>query len=176
MKLIEHPEKFTAGIRVLSLVSRNKDGVDAPNVSVVSYSTEEFYEHLSKLQTKAVEGQRIYASIEERDPNKAIREFKRRQLDADYDQDTLQFYTKLKSQWESCLMKPSSSKEKYWLIDCDSDFEYDTAHDILEEHYDRDFLYEYNTKNGKHIIIKPFNMSSGFNLGVDKNAVMLWAY
>lgn len=176
MKILKHPDKFTTGVRFLSLVSRNKDDVSAPNISRVSYSTEDFYDQLEYLKSMAVEGQRIYASLEERDPSKAIREFKKRQIDADYNPDPLDFYKKLKSCWQSCLMKPSNAKDKYWLLDCDSEYSYVTAKAILKDsNYDRS-IYEYNTKNGKHIIVRPFHIRGSFGKVLGKDPLMLWGY
>ena len=177
MFIIDHPESFTEGVRVLSLVSRNKDKADAPNLSKVSYSSKEFFTILEEFKKKAVVGQRIYASLEQRDTDKAIREFKRRQLDADYDQDPLTFYKRLRNTWESCLMKPNTAKDKLWLIDCDSKKELRLAMDMLYECYDRGMRpYYYNTKTGVHIIVQPFNAKHEGKELIMKNPVMLWGF
>lgn len=182
LNVIQHPESFKEGARVLHLLSRNKDvGTKARTVLKVSHSVEQFDRRFDQLMSYAEPGQRIYCSAEPRDVSKAIRSFKIAQLDADYDQETERFYRSLESRWATALMKPANAVKdsKLWLIDCDTPKEYDMAKHELAVNYDRGAPYEYKSKSGNHIMVQPFNMTrcfSTFQKMVHKNALMLWAY
>jgi len=125
-------------------------------------------------------GERIYASAGERAMRAAMREFKRRQLDADYDQDPELFYRAMESRWVASLMQPTCQQSKVWLFDCDIDD--DKAHVSLElaTHYDRPIApYVYPSKSGWHIVVSAFNrtlISDRARGLLHDNAIMLWAY
>ena len=86
------PETFKSGWRGLLLIRRNKDGeiVNAQRKAVkrISRNPEEWEEAVNYLNNlrnlEEYASHRIYSSVNERDPSKAIHEFKRRQLEADY--------------------------------------------------------------------------------------------
>jgi hypothetical protein len=87
MKLIEHPDRFKEGIRILHLLGRAKDShMNKTHALRISNNKEEFDSNLSKLLSVGVSDLRIYASTSQRDLSKAIRLFKERQLAADFDQ------------------------------------------------------------------------------------------
>lgn len=182
LNLIPHPQSFKSGARVLHLVSRNKDtDVRERSGLAITHSVEQFDGKLEQFMSLARPGQRIYASAEPRDVAKAIRAFKMAQLDADYDADPTAFYRNIEARWASALMQPSHAVkgEKLWLIDCDTDAETTQARAALDEFYDQDFIYDYASKTGTHILIKPFNLTKclqTFQNLIHKNALMLWAY
>lgn len=128
--MYNHPDRFKEGVRVGLVVTRHKDGSDKTiRKPIISSSLEDF----NKVLEREIEENehlhdtfRIYFSLSPRDANKAIREFKRKQLDADYDNDPLNFYMNLKNRWASSLMQDHCvlRDEKFWMFDCDSEEEY----------------------------------------------------
>tara|TARA_Y100001963_G_C6602208_1_gene363059 strand:- start:26 stop:568 length:543 start_codon:yes stop_codon:yes gene_type:complete len=150
---------FRSGTRVLLLSGRAKDGVPNRNIPKVSYGLDEWGTVLDSLINRMIPGERIYCSLAPRDIYKAIRLFKEQQLAADYLQDPLDFYKKLNAKWVSCLMK--SPNEKVWMFDLDSEDEYThlMKYRSSSEGYKFDILSMYKTKNGYHVIVKPFNKS-----------------
>ena len=182
LKIIEHPDSFKAGTRVLNLLSRNKDQANKRRTIIrTTHTSEQFDRQLKELIFIADEGQRLYASAEPRDVAKSIRSFKLAQLDADYDPDPTKFYQSLESRWASALMRPTNGEKanRLWLLDCDSADDYTHAARELDAHYDHEFRYEYETKSGRHILVKPFNSTlsdTAFQNLIHKNPLMLWAY
>jgi hypothetical protein len=163
-------EQFSDGIRMLMLCQRNKEGrdtnkTDRASTRKISKNKEEFYEILSefkKLKEESSEPLRIYSCVNRRDLDKAIREFKREQLDADYyDKDSRnQFYFDIRNRWISCLMQPNCRTETFFLIDIDNVQGETTDISLVERHLERlkvEVVAKYLTKNGVHIITKPFN-------------------
>lgn len=181
MKLICHPEKFRTGTRVIMLKGRYKDGLTRQRqIFRVSHSVREFDAAIDELRAIAREGERIYASAGARCMVRAIREFKRRQLDADYDANPRLFYERLWDRWVSCLMAPTSQEEMFWLFDCDSREEADMVMRELGELYHREMQpYCYPTKSGKHILVQPFNRTKlrpEVAPLIHENPIILWGY
>jgi len=158
---------FMDGYRFIMLVHRNKEGgksnrLQKNGIKRITKNREEFIEVLEKLQKLKAESNvpmRIYSCVNARDIEKTIREFKRRQLDADYyDVDSKHgFYLDIKNQWISSLMKPSSRAETKFLIDIDDIIFHST---MVENHLKEigvKTILQYPTKNGTHIITEPFN-------------------
>ncbi|MFM7012611.1 MAG: hypothetical protein ACKO0Z_25310 [Betaproteobacteria bacterium] len=180
--IYKHPEEFKSGIRVLKLVSRNKDNaVKARNRVLVSTSPTEFDNCLAELTSQMQPGQRVYASTDERNPHKALRIFKQRQLDNDYQLDVYSFYHNAKSVWASCLEDPSASFTKRFLFDLDTLDEQTAFWDIIgSDSIDIDIAYKYQTKSGGyHVITNPFNHTLLPAILTDTrktNASILWAY
>lgn len=190
--IIDHPARFKNGVRLIQMVTRNKDGAEKKKVKVrVSYSADEFDDNFQVLLDTLPENGRIYASASERDMGKAIRDFDRRRLDARYDEDEGLFFENLQNRWVSCLGAPEASDRlmKYWLFDCDNDAEERAVNDLLERRYQlnthpnspRCDPYRYETKSGLHIVTDPFNHGNAIIdheaiRCLDKNGLMLWAY
>ena len=177
MHIIEHPDRFKEGIRILHLVGRRKDtNQNKVHALEISRSTAEFDKKLDLLWTRAGIGNlRIYASTSQRDILKAMRLFQIRQLAAQFDQHPEHFYSNLEARWISCLANPKSElkKDKLWLFDCDTDDEYNWNMGSLGDME----KYTYETKSGRHILVKPFNTSKySEGLEIHKNSLMLWAY
>ena len=176
---------YTDGYRMLMLMYRKKDGADKSTVvhsRYISRNAEEFEKILQSLIEDAVcecsnsREMRVYSSVNERDPKKAIREFKRRQLEHDYgnQDDMLGFYGDLKNQWISCLMKPSNRKNTTFIIDIDEE---DNEKEIEEGlvKITRNFK-KYSTKNGSHILTPPFNPEQLPGAKINKDGLLLLYY
>ncbi len=159
---------FTDGVRVLFLIWRKKERAKVDrNLKIrklISSDEEEFekcLEQLLDLKEKYAElPLRIYSTVNKRNMDKAIRKFKELQLENDY-QDKAQFYgfyKDIKNRWISSLMRPSSRLETQFIIDIDNedkDYLKKIESEILEHH--TELIKKYKTKNGYHLIVKPFN-------------------
>lgn len=180
MHLIEHPEQFKTGARVLMLKGRHKDGVEKERTIVrVSHGVDQFDGALGTLVSALRPGERIYASAGERSMPAAIREFKRRQLDADYDDDPQRFYRALNERWVASLMQPASQLEKLWLFDCDTPEDLARVEAELAASYEREPPYKYATKSGAHIVLQPFDkskLSDASRALIHTNPILLWAW
>lgn len=172
------PEMFTCGVRGLMLIRRNKDGEEGntqrKSIKRISRSTKEwqaFVRQLHELQQTSHQGYRIYSSINERNISKAIHEFKRRQLEIDFGnvEEYDNFYVDIENRFFSCLMNPGARSTSYFLIDCDTDYDFQKAHERVPPEL---FLYTYPTKNGNHIITRPFNPNEYGILEVKKDDLM----
>lgn len=184
MNLIDHPLSFYQGTRVMFLRGRNKDGVEHKRkVTRVSHSEQQFALNLEELWSMARDGERIYASAAPRNLPKAVRTLKERMLANDYaGNDQLEFYRKLESRWVSALMNPGCELDKVWMFDLDEEDDYWEAIivDIAQncgEGYTKH--YSYRTKNGFHVITKPFNpkgLRPDTMNCLNRNPMMLWGY
>lgn len=183
MQLIQHPSEFKQGVRIVMLVLRNKDGglakPDHGAKKIITMNEVEWDKAVAELKERAELndiGERIYASVDARNVGKAIHEFKRRQLDADmYDESgKTKFYLDIKNRFISCLASPPSRASKLFLIDCDSDEELRHArgYEIVRDNW----IHFYPTKNGYHVITKPFNPNLISRLEIKQNAMMLVGY
>lgn len=160
-------EQFSDGIRMLMLCQRNKEGretnkTDRASVRKISTNKEEFlkiFAEFQEIKNKSDQPLRIYSSVNRRDINKAIMNFKREQLEADfYDEvNRNNFYYDIKNRWISCLMQQNARAETLFLIDIDGawdDISFVKEH-LLEIKVE--VVCMYKTKNGLHVITKPFN-------------------
>ena len=176
---------FTDGVRMIMLTQRSKEGGKVTNPDKVSrrkisMNRQEFQEILEefiKIKEKSSLPLRIYSSINARDFEKGIREFKRQQLEADYydEENKHRFYSDIKNRFLSSLMKPNSRKETRFLIDIDEIDDENWIRRILTFIGAKNLL-EYKTKNGKHIITEPFNPSLALGIEVKKDALLLLDY
>ena len=178
---IEHPDRFKTGTRVLLLKGRHKDGIEKERAIVrVTHSVEHFNKSLFEMIQMVAVGERIYSSAGERSMPKAIREFKHRQLDADYDDDPEMFYRAINERWVASLMQVTSQADKLWLFDCDTESDEQDAMRELLQHYDRpEAPYRYRTKSGMHIVVQPFDrtkLSESVRKLIQDNALLLWWY
>lgn len=185
MKIINHPNEFKTGYRILMRTSRTKDGLkssgDRKSKKVITNGPEEYAQCFEKLCSELIDSERVYGSVDARDFNKAIREFKRRLLESDYGSVATRdgFYRDSKNQVVSCLQGPAARATHLFLWDCDSIEDYDNCLRALSltgcviKHF-------YSTKNGGHIITEPFEypklMDPLMIPWLHKNAMMLLAY
>lgn len=157
-------QSFTNGVRVLFLIHRNKEGGETNNtkvLKVISQDEEQYLDRIYELlveKSRRPEPLRIYASVNHRNLQKAERHFKQSMLDNDYADDETheQFYLHIWARWISSLMKPQNRGNTYFLIDCDSQEEYDEAMNEIStaQCANRRQLYvtDFPTKSGRHII------------------------
>jgi hypothetical protein len=173
------PEIFTDGCRGIFLLRRNKDGEEGnaqrKAIKRISRNTKEwraFIRELYELQQTSHQGYRIYSSVNERDISKAIHEFKRRQLECDYGNmyEFHTFYCDINNRFFSCLMNPNARAQNHFLIDCDTQEEYDHAE--LQLRNSGLVIMQYPTKNGWHIITRPFNPNDFGNMQIKKDEPM----
>jgi hypothetical protein len=181
MQHIDHPDSYKDGCRFLLLNSRVKDNaVPRKSLTRISHNRCEFDAALEELRYLASDKQRVYGSLCRRDINKASRIFKQRQLDADYDLNTNEFYMNIEARWNSCVQSKKSQMNKLWLIDCDTTDERQLVTEELHKHYTRAYEpYWYKTKNGHHCIIEPFNrmmMSEDGRRLIKENSLLLWSF
>jgi hypothetical protein len=178
---IEHPEKFKYGTRILILMLRGKDGgkqqPDHTAKKRISTGPKDFDKYFAELSAIRKPTERIYCSLEQRSISKAIRLFKQRQLDNDYNPQEIkeEFYLDIFNRWVGCLANPKCNAETLFLVDIDNDEDDEAA--IYWEIHDKGLviLHEYATKNGRHIVLAPFNPST-VNFKCDKNSLMLLEY
>lgn len=177
---------FLDGVRVLFLIRRKKDGGEKADndffAKTIVTNKDEFLRELKKLMLIMEPTMRIYASVNKRDIEKGIREFKRQQLDSDYYdiESKHSFYFRVKDRFISSLMKPSSAAESLFLFDCDNLTDKTIGNSIEEIEKLTEVVWHYRTKNGFHIITKPFNPALAeqlsFEHSIKKDSLMLLAY
>jgi len=167
-EILEQFNGFTDGVRMLMLTQRNKEGgksnrPDRASKRKISTNAKEFKEILASFletqQSFPKEQLRIYSSVNKRNFEKGIREFKRQQLEADYydDESRQRFYFDIKNRFLSSIMKPASRAETFFLLDCDNLTKKTVGKAIDRLDEITDVVLHYKTKNGYHIITKPFN-------------------
>lgn len=177
--------EFTKGVRVIQLILRKADGGGANNDKVKKYistNPDEFYQCLLQcLKYNALSDKnfRIYSSVNERDMDKAIRQFKQCQLDSDYDSPEIRdrFYTDVRNRWISAMMKPSSKKTSYFLLDIDTTDAGEARGKVAE--LGLNVYANYATKNGWHMVVDPFNpqlMDGVEETTVQKDSLLLLHY
>lgn len=184
---ITHPEQFKEGVRILMRILRTKDGAvgnaDRHAKKLVSRNVEEFDKNFCILASDLRVGERIYSTVDKRNISKAVRQFKQQQLDNDYNSPEIleDFYVDIYNRWVSALQQPTASAESLFLFDLDGD---EVPAGIaalaqLQTEKNDEYLHGYQTKNGWHIITKPFNytrLPQWMHPTCKKNAMMLWAY
>jgi hypothetical protein len=166
-QIMEDFSEFTDGIRLVMLIHRAKEGAKSANndkVHKVIVTSKKDFEKavLAMLMTIRTQQMpyRIYASVGPRDMKKAIRKFKYEQLDADYygEEDKESFYLDIFNRWFGCLAQPGSAAETYFVVDLDSKEEDTECLKVIDEAKLHDYVVKrYYTKNGVHIVMKPFN-------------------
>ena len=172
------PEMFKDGVRGIMILHRTKDGetgnAQRKAIKKISRDKEEWLKIISDfryLQQNSYQGHRIYSSVNSRNMEKAIHEFKLRQLHHDYGNlhELNCFYTDIENRFFSCMMNPGCRETSYFLFDCDS----------IEEHIrmvvriPSDLICaDYGTYNGRHILTRPFNPTPA-NLEPKKDDLIL---
>lgn len=163
---ISHPHQFKTGTRLIMRVWRNKEGMEEkrPGRTVISSDATSWGEITQELLAECIPGERVYASGEKRNIERAIRIFKERQLVADYDTPEVRhaFYNECDTRWLSCLGNPRASDETVFLFDCDSPSDYEILQAEMkgasaEFVGPNKVIHTYETKNGVHVLTEPFN-------------------
>lgn len=175
--LSQIPEFLIDGYRGILLIRRNKDGEPGnaqrrafKQISSNADHWRKIIAQFQHLQQTSHPDYRIYSSVNPRNMSKAIHEFKRRQLEFDYGNNAEldEFYRDIENRFFSCLMNPGCKERSFFLIDCDSKQEYqDALNKIPEEHV----VFDYATKNGRHLITTPFNPNE-INVPIKKDDLL----
>lgn len=186
--IFEEFRHFSDGFRVLFLIQRHKEGGEINNShlrKIITRNSEEWFDALKVLIDEQMSFElpmRIYASMNERNFNKAIRQFKYEQLDADY-YDQVQkenFYLDVKNRFIGCLMQPAQRASSLFLFDVDNDPEIkDTTAGTLAVIPNDLIVKVYPTKNGWHVATKPFDYTKVAlpkNCEMKKDALLLLAF
>jgi len=182
-KIIAEFDGFTDGVRMLMLIHRKKEGGaqrDRSAIKRIAYSQEEFEEELDKLVSIKNESDipyRIYSSVNKRDMNKAIRIFKGRQLDADYEDEYNRdmFYLDIKNRWISAICNPKTKTEIAFMIDLDDKDGLKELKEKLFPIVGRNFN-KFETKNGWHVVTPPFNPALLPGYDIKKDGLLLLSY
>lgn len=181
-------KQFTDGFRVLFLIQRHKEGGETNNShlrKIVTRNSKEYLNALKELIRDKITSElpfRVYASLNERDFNKAIHKFKYEQLDADlfHDEQKQNFYLDVKNRFIGCLMQPSQRASSFFLFDIDKDDDIkDTTAGTLNVIPSEHIVKLYPTKNGWHLITKPFDYTKVVlpkNCEFKKDALILLSF
>jgi hypothetical protein len=180
---------FTHGYRTLLLIHRAKEGAVKANNShlkkYISANKEEFVNCLYRLlylKENSKDQLRIYSQVNSRNFDKAIREYKERQLEADYysQEDKYQFYRDTHNRFVSSFSKPSCKIDSYFIVDCDSIEEWnDALEEFSNANLNDKIIQQYPTKNGWHIVTHPFNpnlLSDKLNSKINRDGLLLLSY
>jgi len=185
--IFEEFEAFTSGYRVLFLIHRNKEGGNTNNTKarkLISRNADEFKKLLRELVKEKKYSDipyRIYSSLNERNFEKTIRQFKYEQLEADYyDQEQKEnFYLDIKNRFIGALMQPAQRKSSLFMFDVDDEEGRDVMGEALCVLPPEHIVMQYKTKNGWHIITMPFDYTKiTFPKGCEfkKDGLILLAY
>lgn len=163
--IFEQFQNFTNGYRCLFLIQRHKEGGETNNSKLIKKITngpDEFATALLELVSEKMDSKlslRIYSCVNARDFDKAIRKFKYEQLDADfYDKEQRNnFYLDIKNRFIGCLMQPTQKAESLFLFDIDNEEGRDVCGEVLKVLPNEYIEFQYPTKNGWHIVTRPFN-------------------
>jgi len=186
--IIEQFYQFMWGTRVLLLLRRHKEGGhnkehQRRRAREVVHQPDQMKKALVKLlMLKAMYPEsdyRIYMSASPRDLRKAEMKFKQEQLLIDFEdgENKRYFYENFEEKWISALMasKPLKGECRFVL---DVDVPDDGDHLKWCAANGTEIVFKYRTKNGWHIVTKPFNTETyPPELGeVKKDALLLLAY
>lgn len=154
---------FKEGVRVLMLINRavqnsNKGSKRWIN-KIITTNAEEFDQAANALiQCQILENNpdlRLYTCVNPRKIDRAIIQFKHKQLDLITDNEML-FYKRINDSFCSCLMSPENRDGNIFLIDVDTkDLQMMNSWTIT--HRDIKFYMQYPTPNGWHYLMEPFN-------------------
>lgn len=158
--------EFTHGTRVLLLLLRAKEGghnkeFRRRRAREVVHTKEELRSALLKLlilQDTATKEHRIYMSVSPRDIKKAEKEFKTTMLQTDFDDGLNKqfFWQHLEEKWISALMSTNPTKgDGLFVLDIDKPDNGEALKWCGSNNVE--VLKAYRTKNGWHLIVKPFN-------------------
>jgi len=168
--MVEFSE-FIDGTRVLLLLQRAKEGGHNKEhkrrrARFVTHNPEQFKRSLLELlilQSTLATEYRIYLSASPRDVSKAEKEFKRLMLDVDFSEGENKrfFYEHIEDKWISALMSTNPVKDRgLFILDVDDpEVPHDLLGDVLKwcSSNGVETVKQYRTKNGWHVVTKPFN-------------------
>ena len=158
-------DQFKTGYRIIMLINRKNDegklNSDRKGTRCITENAIHFNNALDALRKIKVDGDRIYCTVNSRNINKAIRLFKKRQLDNDYasSSEGEQFYCDIQNRFISCFQNPEARNSKNFLIDIDSQRLQDYVNICTNLETVTNILYVKETPNGFHLITEPFDRS-----------------
>lgn len=156
------PVIFYEGIREIMVIDRSMSKNNCLFHKIVQFKPE--YDAVMdlaiKLAARSQGDTRVYMSINSRSMTKAIKEFKKQNIEADYSGHSDSWYFNLDRRFRHILMQPKQRKTKYFLLDIDtkSPFTRLTIDQFLKDK-NIHTIASYETPNGEHIITEPFNMN-----------------
>lgn len=115
-------DQFKEGYRILMLINRKKESgiftTDRKCIRCITKDINTFNITLEVLRQQKQKGQRIYCSVNSRNIIKAIRLFKKRQLDNDYEDlaEKENFYCDIYNRFLSCLQNPEARNSRNFYI------------------------------------------------------------
>lgn len=173
------PEYFKEGIHVLMLINRGVHKGSKRWVNKIITTNPLEYDNavsaLISMQNYLNNPDiRLYASINDRKFNSAIKLFKHQQLDL-LPENEYKFYSKINDSFCSCLMQPECRNNNLFLLDVDSK-DRKEVDGFLITNFGIKMHYMYPTINGWHYIVEPFNpkmCESMTTFEVKKDALML---
>ena len=167
---------FTHGTRVIILLHRAKDGgankeYQRRLLALQVNNEGQFYDALVKclvIKNTFDEGDyRVYSTANKRDLKKASRNLKEALLEMDYaaEDNWTSYYERLQSKWISALTKKSArvkDDEMVFKLDVDNEEGRDVMGEVLSFIEDNkvEEVMRYHTKNGWHVLVKPFDQST----------------
>lgn len=172
------PPIFFDGLREIMLLDRSSNNTvlwrnTASYIDMYHVHIHEAVQLAKRINTPNL---RVYMTVNSRSLDKAIREFKRQQIDADYSAHQHNWYMSVHKHFRHILMQPKQRKSKYFLLDIDTKL-IGTMHIVDQFLKDKNIktITSYETPNGSHIITEPFNMNMCkiHNVEVKTDALML---
>jgi hypothetical protein len=173
--IMEDFSQFTDGTRVLLLLQRAKEGGHNKEhkrrkARFVTHDKEQFRRALLELlilQAVMAPDYRVYLSSAPRDVRKAEMEFKQQMLTVDFSEGENKrfFYEHMDDKWISALMSSNPVKDRgLFILDVDNPaIGLGVAKDIVGNVLKWcaanrvEVVKQYATKNGWHVVTKPFN-------------------
>lgn len=160
--------EFRDGVRVLMLIDRGVMNADKGSRrwinKIVTTNVEQWERALEKLlhlQYYLNEPSiRLYASVNDRKMEQAIRHFQHKQLDMVTDDERFAFYRDINNRWCSSLMQPANRNSRLFLLDVDTKDE-NYIKVVAENLRQRDgvtFKKIYATPNGAHWVTEGFDV------------------
>jgi hypothetical protein len=156
---------FTSGVRVIQLIDRSKNDDSKKSLKFLSNSV---FCNFDQFMNELMQGLRIqdreknpdlrlYMSVNSRCFEKAVRDFKRRQIDVETHglDSQLGFYRACHRRFVSCLMVPANRDTRHFMLDVDTK----EIKPIVDElgSLGVSIIKCYETPNGYHVITEPFN-------------------
>lgn len=153
------------GPRILMLTQRKKEGGTKGNPDRharkrLVVGEEQFYKELTYMLKNRKQDERVYCSVNARNMDKGIRNFKQLLLDNDYQNQESHhsFYIDIHNRWISAIAKKSTRATNFFLIDIDTDegMNFQSTLKSLKSKEEIVIIDTYQTKNGYHIITSPY--------------------
>lgn len=167
--LIDEFSDYTGGVRVVFLLHRGKEGgsnnheYKRRSLRLITHSEKELKDAIRKcltLQKTTYPECRVYMTVNPRSLRNGEYIFKKTQLETDFGDDTGKkcFYERLEDKWISALVqgKPPKGYARF-ILDVDTKDNTKVLSFCGENHIEIEKMY--STKNGWHLIVKPFDVS-----------------